>query len=204
VAQEIAILLSGALGALLIRSGIKLAIKLLAERKPLAEYDCGNENTGPGCLRKSWGKRISDPKATNNQAWTYSNDRIEPRREHTIYGPYTNDFGKPGSYKVIFRIRCLNHFDWSSKSPPSPNDTVIVLDVVQTPFSKQQGMVMTGQRMIRAQELKPTYKNFVVNCYYAGGGIYEYRCSVMRDKLPKSDNTFLFDNIKVYRQLSAW
>ena len=205
--QEITILvsvISGALGVSILRSGIRLVRKLQAERKPLAEYDCGDENTDPGCLRKSWGKRFPDESASNNQAWAYSNDRIEPRREHTIYGPYTNDFGKPGSYKVTFRIRCLSNFDFSSKGPPLPHDTVIVLDVVRTPFAKEQSMIILGQRIVRAQELKATYKNFNINCHYAGDGIYEYRCSVIRDKLPKSENTFLFDSIKVYRQLPAW
>lgn len=203
--QEITILvsvISGALGVEILRSGIKLVRKLRAERKPLIVYDCGDKNTDPGYLRKSWGKRFPDEKASNNQAWAYSNDRIQPLREHTIYGPYTNDFGKLGSYKVTFRIRCQNHFDFSN-TPPSPHDTVIVLDVVKTPFAEEKTMMLMGQRNIQAQELKTTYKDFNVYCNYAGGGIYEYRCSVIRDKLPKTDNTFLFDSIEVYRQLPA-
>ena len=57
--QEITILvsvISGALGVSILRSGIRLVRKFHAERKPLAEYDCGDENTDPGCCERAGGR----------------------------------------------------------------------------------------------------------------------------------------------------
>lgn len=196
--QDLILVIGGAMGALVLRSAAKLAVKLRAERKPVAEYHCSDENVGPGGLSHGWGKKISDRSASNGSAWSSGENQVGPlRREHTIYGPYTNDFGKPGYYKVTFRVRCLTDLS------PS-NDSIVVLDVVRAPFSLEKGMVLIGQRVIRARELKRVYKYFNVYCYYAGGGIYEYRSSVNAKELLKTANSVLFDTIKVYRHFPTW
>jgi hypothetical protein len=195
ILQDLLLVVSGALGALLLRTGAKIAVKVHADTRSLAEYYCSDENAnpGPGVLSQGWGKKVSDPKASNRYAWAHGNNQVGSwPREHTIYGPYTNDFGKPGFYKVTFRVRCLEDL------PPSKH-AIVVLDVVRAPFSDEVGMALMGQRVIRAKDLKKTYKRFNVYCHYTGGGIYEYRCSVIGKDLLKPENTVLFDTIKIYR-----
>jgi hypothetical protein len=200
ILQDLLLVISGALGTLLFRTGAKITVKVHADTRPLAEYYCSDENAspGPGRLSQGWGKKVPDRKASNGYAWAHGNNQVgSSPREHTIYGPYTNDFGKPGFYKVTFRLRCLEDL------PPS-KDVVVVLDVVRAPFSDEVGMALMGQRVIRARDLKKAYKRFNVYCHYTGGGIYEYRSSVIAKNLLKNENAVLFDTIKVYRHFPLW
>lgn len=200
IIQDLLLVISGAVGTLLLRSGAKLAVKLDADTRPLKKYYCSDKNVvpNPGRLSQGRGDKVSDRAASKRYAWAHGSNQVGPSpREHTIYGPYTNDFGNPGFYKVSFRLRCL-------KDLPSSDDPIVVLDVVRSPFSEEHGMALLGQRVISARELKMEYKRFNVYCHYVGGGIYEYRCSVVSNNLLKDGNTVLFDTIKVYRHFRIW
>jgi len=198
--QDLLLVISGALGTLLLRTGAKITVKVHADTRPLAEYHCSDENArpGPGRLSQGCGMKVSDRKASNGYAWAHGSNQVgSSPREHTIYGPYTNDFGKPGYYKVTFRVRCCEDL-------PISNEPIVVLDVVRAPFSDEVGMALMGQRVIRARELTKVYKRFNVYCHYTGGGIYEYRCSVIATDHFKTTNTVLFDTIKIYRHFPLW
>jgi hypothetical protein len=141
----------------MLRSTLKLIGALFARWTPLAVYDCAcPEPSKPGDLRHSWGEPVPDPACTNRKAWEYSSTYIvrpgEPTitGEHTIYGPYLNDFGKPGFYRVRFRI--------CGSDLPKTDEPVIVLNVVQARFGTEQILRLLGQRVIRAKELSGTYQ----------------------------------------------
>ena len=188
--------LSGAVAALLLRSGLRLAAKTWVSRTPLATYDCSVDLDGkPGVLWHAWGCRVTDPDATDRQAWEHT-DQQRSAREHTIYGPYANDFGKPGFYKITFRVFGLG-FGRSI-------EPVIVLDVVQAPFGGRTDYVLLGQRIVKARELNGSYKDFSVFCYATGSGVYEYRCRVLPSAYRPDQHTIRFDAVKVYFHLPIW
>jgi hypothetical protein len=190
--------LSGAVGALLLRSLFKLTGKLLSERLPVAVYRCAVHDTGPGGLHHGWGGAEMDEVASGGDAWAHGANQVSVfKREHTIFGPYTNDFGRPGYYKVTFRLRGRRNF-------PKTDAVVAVLDVVRAPFAYEKDLILIGQRVIRAREMKNSYRAFNIYCYYSGVGIYEYRCCVKADKFNISENSVLFDTIKVYRHFPIW
>lgn len=168
----------------------------------MAIYDCAVlEPTKIGELRHTWGCREPDNSSTNGYAWEYSSVRIDRggehiTGEHTIYGPYLNDFGKPGFYRVRFRIRGID--------VPKSNNPVISLDAVQARFGTDQTLRLLGQRIIRAHELSDSYQNFDIVCHAPGTGVYEYRCSVFYDAIANSDCKIRFDCIKVYSHPSIW
>jgi len=194
--------LGGALGALILRSTLRLIGTLLSRWKPLAIYDCAVlEPTKVGELRHTWGQQVPDTSSTNGKAWEYSSIRINKDSEqitgeHTIYGPYLNDFGKPGFYRIRFRIRGID----TSKS----NDPIIALDVVQAGFGTEQNLHLLGQRIIRASELSNSFHNFDIVCHASGTGVYEYRCSVFSDAIATSGCKIRFDCIKVYSHPLIW
>src|SRR6266478_4176838 len=126
--------LGGGVGALILRSSIKGIGALGARWRPIASYACSDTGTGPGDIRHGFGTRVDDTNANNAQAWEHTTTTLGTAREHTIYGPYLNDFGRAGSYRVRFMI-------YGSGFPPT-NDPVIALDVVQSPFATQRDMTI--------------------------------------------------------------
>lgn len=97
--------LGGALGALLFRSLLRFAGKVWAERKPLAVYDCADDTHRPGGFWHGSGTRVPvDPIATNGRSWEHAPQTTGSDHPHSIYGPHVNDFGKPGYYRVTFRV----------------------------------------------------------------------------------------------------
>jgi len=204
-AQVIYLLISalgGALGALILRSIVKFIGILSYRWRPLAIYDCAvQESTKIGELRHSWGNQEYDEYSRNGKAWEYSpvptaSCRTHTLGEHTIYGPYINDFGKPGFYRVRFRIRGI-------KAPKS-NDSVIALDVVKSPFGDDRTLILLGQRIIKANGLFGYYQNFDIVCHAPGPGVYEYRCTVFPDAIANSECKIRLDSIKVYSHPSIW
>src|SRR2546425_724495 len=102
--------LGGALGALVLRSSARLLGAWLTRRTPIAIYQCANtEKLALGNLRHSWGHEVPDSATKGGKAWEYDSKPIQRpgervTGEHTIFGPYVNDFGKPGFYRVRYRI----------------------------------------------------------------------------------------------------
>jgi hypothetical protein len=194
--------LGGAVAALFLRAFFKFISKLLVELKPLAAYGCADSpSKRPGILigivSHGKGRKVDDKRAINKRAWEHSLDPAEANRMHTIYGPYVNDFGKPGFYKVRFRIYGEGFSD--DESP------VVILDVIQRPvFMKDDDLVLLGQRVVRAKDLSPKYKGFDVYCYVAGSGTYEYRCLVIAESFEPDKHRLRFDVIRVYNHVPGW
>lgn len=189
---------TGAVGALFLRSVIRLAAKIWKSQKPIALYDCALEkDDNPGVLRHGWGKRIIDSKASNKQAWEHSwNIAVRNGKEHTVYGPYTNDFGQPGFFKIVFRISGTGF----SKS----NKPILAVDVIQAPFGGAKEYNLIGQKIIYEKDIKPYYKEFSIIFYTNGTSVYEYRCTVLQSNYVEDEHTLRFDNIKVHKHISIW
>jgi hypothetical protein len=170
--------LGGAVSALLLRSMLKLIWILYYRLRPIATYNCAEDAPAkPGELRHTWGQRVPDPKSASKYAWEYGNNRIERpgesiTGEHTIYGPYINDFGRPGYYRIRFRIRAI--------------------DLPKTDEA------MLGQRILRAHQLSKNYKYFDIVCFAEGTGVYEYRCAVFEKAQSIQGRKIHFDTIKIY------
>lgn len=204
--QNLALIISalgGAVGALMLRSALRLAGVLYSRSKALAVYDCASsEPSKPGELRHTWGCQVPDPESTREKAWEYKPIRVERppgeqiTGEHVIYGPYVNNFGKPGFYRVKFRIRGINL--------PQTDERILVLDVVQAGFGTERDLRLLGQKMVTARELSRSYQYFDVKCFASGTGVYEYRCTVFKDAAALKGSRILFDNIKVYSHPSIW
>ena len=188
--------LGGAVGALLLRSTIKFIGASWARWTPLSIHDCSNPSTGPGDIHHGWGRRIDDPKATNKQAWEHTTQQLVASREHTIYGPYVNDFGRPGFYRIRFRIY--------GSGFQHTNEAVVMLDVIQSRFGTHRGLQIIGQRTVRAKDLAAQYRHFDVYCYAPGNSVYEYRCSVVPSAFNAAKHTIRFDIIKVYMHVPLW
>lgn len=191
------------MAALFLRSFFKFLSKRAAERKPLAIYDCADviskpegKPNWPGTLTHGKGRCVGDLDATNKRAWKYTPEIAEEALEHTIYGPYVNDFGKPGFYKISFRIR--------GEGFANSEQPIAILDVIQRPQFQVQNIVVLGQRVVRSKELSSEYKDFDVYCYAAGSGTYEYRCYVIPESFEQRICTLLFDNIRIYIHIPTW
>lgn len=194
--------LGGALGALVLRSAVKLLGALFARRTPIAVYECASpERLVPGDLRHSWGHEVADSATKGGKAWEYNSTSInrpgeQVTGEHTIFGPYLNDFGKPGFYRVSYRI--------CGKGFPKTEEPVISLDVVQARFGTDQVLRLLGQRVIRAKELSGEYQDFDIVCHAPGTGVYEYRCAIIPKGVTLDKRAIRFDRIKVYSHPPIW
>lgn len=198
----IASALGGAVAALFFRSLLRLAGKIWAERSPVAQYGCADTSAirphiFTGLLLHGKGRSVDDPRALKRRAWEHSSDNAEGDGEHTVYGPYVNDFGKPGFYRVSFLVYGSG---FSDEDLP-----VVILDVIQRPFfMRDDTLIVLGQRVIRARELKSEYTSFDVYCYAAGSGTHEYRCLVIAEYFNPERHTLRFDTIQVHRHIPAW
>jgi len=194
--------LGGALGALVLRSLVKLIGAVISRHTPLAIYECANtEQSGIGALRHSWGHEITDPESKSGRAWEHNSISISRpgervTREHTIFGPYLNDFGKPGFYRVSFRL--------CGKGFPEIEESIIALDVVQARFGTEQTLRLLGQRIIRKKELSGKYQKFNIVCHAPGTGVYEYRCAVIPKGTDVGKCVIRFDRIIVYAHPQIW
>lgn len=186
------------MAALLLQRVLIALRKVWVDLFPITRYDCADQTRGPGCLRHGLGHRVDDKRAHNQQAWEHTSVQCEPGRQlqHTLYGPYMNDFGSPGYHRVRFRV--------FGSGFQATNDPVVVLDVIQAPFGGEKIFNMIGQRVVRAKELKPSYRWFSVVCYPAGTGVYEYRCSVVQEHFDAKRHTLKFDEVRVHRYLPGW
>ena len=188
--------LAGAVGALALRSLLKLVGKQWASIVPVASYFCVKDSVKPGYFRHGWGEPTSDKHHRAKLVWSYTPRQIE-QREHTLFGPYVNDFGRPGFFRVRFKLSG-HGFDKRSDEP------IVVADVIQAPFDRQRDHLVIGQRVIRSYELSSKYKNFDILCYTSGAGVYEYRASVVRENFDETLNKIYFDSVQVYRHFPLW
>lgn len=190
--------LGGALGALILRGLLKTLGAVRARLRPLAIHHCATSGTRPAEFDHCWGREVEDKACANGKAWEHDTNRVarhpphEPLGQHTIFGPYVNDFGKPGFYRIVFRIRGIN-------IPRSNDDALIALDVVQSSFGTERTLRLLGQRIVKANELSRSYRRFAIICYAAGTDVYEYRCAILPNPDAVSASRGIrFDCVKVY------
>ncbi|GEM_PF-3952211 len=194
----------GAVGALLLRSLLKLFYIWKFGRSLIHQYDCYESGTIKGKLRHSFGHEVSDAdaNAASKKAWEWSDIKVKDSEgDCTIYGPYVNDFGKPGNYKVIFRIKGNN----------IANDAEICLrlDVMMNesvfdPVRAQQfrGQTTIVERSVMRREIFShidKYKEYELEFYIPGHGEYEYRCTVVKDAIEGA--TLRFDTVQVRKNM---
>lgn len=185
------------MGALLFRSLLRFAGKVWAERKPIAAYDCADDTQRPGGLWHGSGNRVAvDPIATSRRSWEHAPQTAGSDHPHSIYGPHVNDFGKPGYYRVTFRIY--------GSGFTGIEEPVIIADIIQRPMFLGKDLVMLSQRVIRGKELSNEYRDFDVFCYASGTGTYEYRCLVHSEAFDQEKHTIRFDCIKVFVHIPVW
>ena len=186
----------------MLRACAKVLGAWLARRTPLAIYQCATtEQVGIGGLRHSWGNEVADSATKGGKAWEYDAQPLDRHGErvtgeHTIFGPYVNDFGKPGFYRVRYRI-CGKGFQ-------NTDEPILSLDVVQARFGTDQTLRLLGQRIVRAKEFSGKYQNFDIVCHVPGTGVYEYRCAVLPKGVILSDRSIRFDQISVYSHPQIW
>ena len=194
----------GAVGALALRALVRLGGRAWAGRFPLAVYDCVPDGDAPGFFQHGWGEEVKDNRTRSKAAWSYTLKQI-PRREgrlheHTLFGPYVNNFGRPGYFEIRFHVAGEDVGD--SANP------IVVLDVIQAPFDLDRNHLVLGQRIIRCSELKEKYQTFGVAFYAAGSGVYEYRASVLAGQFKQKDKRaepkILFDKVTVHSKIPLW
>jgi hypothetical protein len=190
--------LGGALGALILRSLLKTLGAVWARLRPLAVHQCATSGTRPGEFDHCWGREVEDKASMNGKAWEHDANKVarhpphEPMGQHTVFGPYVNDFGRPGFYRIAFSIRGMN-------IPKSNNDALIALDVVQSSFGTERTLRLLGQRIVKANELSRSYRHFAIICYASGTDVYEYRCAILPNPDAVTANIGIrFDCVKVY------
>lgn len=188
--------LAGAVGALILRSILRLAGRQWSSFIPVARYSCAEDGKYPGFFRHGWGQQeiLRDGRAV----WSHTNRQIQEGVEHTLYGPYINDFGRPGYYRVQFRLSGSG-FDKNS------NKSVVVLDVTQAPFgdTSDKKYFLHGQKIIRAKDLSSNFKTYDVVCYITGAGVFEYRASVVKEEFNEGKSIYFYD-VRIYRFYPLW
>lgn len=198
---------------------IKLIIeKRKAQPELIKEYLCGNDlNQGQsseseGEMMHHHGIRVTNEVdlkklAVDHPIWEWTKKTVGRKQgASTIYGPYSTDFDKPGTYVVTFRIRAtgLSHPDDITK------DLILLkLDVNKltpkyvptsqgiTLFSEQNSV---GIRYVRASELAGRdWVSISIRFFSDAEGVWEYRV-VTNDGLDsKPDNIAPFgENIRIF------
>jgi hypothetical protein len=128
------------------------------------------------------GKPVTDEKAfTNldvtNPIWEFTKDRIgRGAGASIIYGPYTNDFHRPGDYSATFKIRGIG-FPRQSDVPGDLNQNVFMLDVLQTEIlgaERKHNIVALGYVKVRGLA-REGWQEYKLDFSTDGAGIWEYR-----------------------------
>jgi hypothetical protein len=201
---------AGAVGALGLRTLVKLGGRALASRFPLAVYGCVPDGDAPGLFQHGWGEEVEDERTRSKATWLYTLKPI-PRREgkhheHTLFGPYVNNFGRPGYFEIRFRV--------AAEDLDNSDHPIVVLDVIQAPFDLERNHLVLGQKVIRCAELAKEYRIFGVAFYAAGSGVYEYRATVLerefrlqmhQNKQNKgTEPKIRFDEVTVHSKIPLW
>jgi hypothetical protein len=204
---------------------IRLSIeKRHAAPRLIKTYLCGNEcNQGQateseGELMHHHGRRIINQDELgkleiNYPVWEWTKEPTgKGKGDSTIYGPYSSDFSKPGTYLATFRVKALG----LSPSSEITNDLILVhLDVFRT---TKEYLINNGEhhakseviaiKYIRASELAAKgWVDFKLPFYSDARGIWEYRFFVNdgMDSKPNNIDKFgtnvrvFFDDVKIYR-----
>jgi len=198
-------------------------IKLYIEKKRsqpelIKEYLCCNDlNQGQsteseGEMMHHHGRRVlnqDDLKKLDidHPVWEWTKTPVgRSQGASTIYGPYSTDFDKPGTYIVTFRIKAIG----ISHPADITKDLILLqLDVNKsTPeyIPTSQGITMiskqyrVGIRYVRASELaERDWINFEIRFFSDAEGIWEYRV-ISNDGLDnKPDNIGAFgENVRIF------
>jgi hypothetical protein len=189
--------LGGAVAALCLRGAIRLLGNVWSRFRPLATYSCAGAAVPQradltGILLHGRGKRVVDRRALHGIAWAHTPDATSAGHPHTVFGPYVNDFPRPGFYIVRFRV-------YGEGYARGDNTPVVILDVLQRPeFLNDERLVVLGQHVVTAEALsRGRYGWFEVYCYASASGNHEYRCLVIPEAV-KEHHTLRFDTISVH------
>jgi hypothetical protein len=105
---------AGAIGAMGVRIIFRAIQYYIVNRRTRAKYFCFED--AEGTMRHSVGEAVNDQDAEEHNAWLHTLNHIN-EGFHTLYGPYNNDFGRPGYYKVIFRIKGTGFTSMGASKP---------------------------------------------------------------------------------------
>jgi hypothetical protein len=198
---------------------MKLKIEeMRAKPELIKEYLCGNDlNQGQntesdGELRHHHGRRVynQDELKTldvNHPVWEWTRTPVgRDKGASTIFGPYSTDFYKPGTYVATFRIKAKG----ISHPADITKDLILLkLDVNKsTPKYVPMGQGITifqeqysvGIRYVRASELaERAWKDFEIRIYSDAEGLWEYRVYANDGLDNKPDNIRVFgENVQIF------
>ena len=193
--------------------------------KHIRDYLCGNErNQGQnteaeGELMHHHGRRVFNPTelqtlAATHPVWEWTKDPVgRGAGASTIYGPYTTDFSKPGTYSAVFRIKAtgLSH-------PADILEDVILmqLDINKTVseyLPTPQGITLHNPQYqvaicyVRARDLaQKDWVEFPIRFFSDAQGIWEYRVFVNDGLYNRPDSVgrfgkdvrIFFDSISIF------
>jgi|ERR1035441_2458334 hypothetical protein len=210
-------LIGGAVAATLIRIISKLIAKIWYSKMAVAVYlpsDFVNVATD-GRISVQQCKLVDDDNAGSKKCQLFEGDEAATTfgEGHIIYGPYSNDFGRSGHYRVSFYIRATGfessetvvlrlevaegtrHYQVDWNSPHLPVKSAYV------------GQVIVGRKIIRSKDLKvrlnqqqqPIYRRYDVIVHSSGAGIFEYRCKV--ENFDPQKQSLRFERITVHQFL---
>ena len=190
----------GGVTALGVRAGLKYFATLWSARRELREYSSGYESRRgePGALQHGWGGAACDVR-TRHVVWAHSHVRHEHFSgdgtlrlvQHTIFGPYTNDFGRPGVFRITFRF-CARGFARDDRR-------VMTFDVQQSAYGNRDEYYLLTQKVMRASDLTGDFQAVELECYTTGMGVFEYRASVEPEIFDALRHEILFDTVRVHR-----
>lgn len=194
--------LLGGAAALGARGVLKYAANVWNARRELREYACGYDSRRgePGALQHGWGGAACDV-ATRRELWAHSIVRHEHFRgdgtlrlvQHTIFGPYTNDFGRPGFFKIAFQFRGRGFEE--NRLP------ILTFDVQQAPYGKSQDYFLLAQKVVHGSELTGDFQVVELQCYTTGVGVFEYRVSVEPSTFDPLRHELTFEKVQIHRVL---
>lgn len=179
---------------------------------------CSNQNQGQtteaeGELMHHHGKKLDnsfDLKKIEapHHVWEWTKTPVgrSPIGESIIYGPYTSDFPKSGTYSATFRIKAIG----LSSPQHIQDDTVLLLldvnKIIAEHFVVDNKIVheSTQHRLaikhVRAGELaEKDWVDFKLYFYSDGQGVWEYRVVVNDGLDNKPDNVGPFGvNVRIF------
>nr|WDE41607.1 hypothetical protein [uncultured bacterium] len=180
----------------------KLIRFLYLKLNPILVYQFDDDGTDLGAIlgarriHHSFGKALTDNKASNHNAWEHTADR-KNNGHSTCYGPYTKEIPFRGKYKARFRLKAIG--------VKNKTDPILVLDVAYGQKIENGKYVTLGtplvEKEIRGKDLiRGEYQEFDVKFDYDGQSLIEFRCTVLDpENYKKNVSRILFDNVKVFQ-----
>jgi hypothetical protein len=189
----------------------------------ITEYECGIvSNTDPydyeyGKMRHHRGKpcKLDDGRFV----WEWTRDKtVSGAGDMTVYGPYTNDYSRPGEYRATFLVKVQGLPENKSKLNADPvlleldvNKVLETTGISKNEIVSKEHQVRVAVKYIKASELiGENWEKIELNYYSDCTGVWEYRIAVFdgthekrRDNISKlkcdSDIKLFFDKIKIER-----